>query len=207
MMKRLFSLCFFGAILTSACSNHKQPATSQTDSLARTDSGAAKNSFFPVADYLEAQILQVDSSLLALKKFTVRDGHTDSVFIQVPEFNQLALQFVPRELANGSFEKNFTETAFQDKATRSITFSYSPIDAASPLQRVDVTTVQGLRAQQVKSIYLEKTRIAGDSVILQKLFWRGQHSCEIVTLIRVKGKPANEEQVRVIWDDTAEENE
>lgn len=208
-MKHLIALCLAGAVLFSACSNHKQPAPSQSDSLAHADSaaGISKNSFFPVAEYLEAEILQTDSSLMALKKKTTRNGHTDTAFISIPEFNQLALQFVPRELADSSFEKNYTETAFQDKTTRSITFTYSPLDAAAALQRIDVLTVPGRQAQQVKSIYLEKTRTAGDSIILQKLYWKAQKSFTIATMIHVKGKPAGEEQVQVVWDDTPDEQD
>lgn len=204
-MKFLTALCLAGAVLFGACSNHQPPALSQSDSTAHTDSGAVKNSFFPVAEYLEAEILHTDSSLLALKKFTVRNGHTDSAFIQIAEFNQLAMQFIPRELADGSFEKDFTETSFADQATGTITLTYAPINKATGLLRVDVVTVPGVRAQQVKSIYLEKTRTAGDSVIFQKLFWRAQRNFQIATLISVKGKQSGEEQVRVVWDDSPEE--
>ncbi|HEY4337096.1 MAG TPA: hypothetical protein VGM89_14395 [Puia sp.] len=203
-MKFFIVLCLAGAALLGACSNHPSPASSQSDSLARADSAAEKNAFFPVAEFLEAEIRSVDSLPLALKKFTIRKGHTDSVFLKVPEFNQLALQFVPRELAD-SFEKNFTETSFQDKATRSITFTYSPVNADHELQRVDVLTVPGTRSMQVRSVYLEKARKAGDSMILQKMYWRSQRSFEIATLIRVKGIQTGEEQIRVVWDDTPEE--
>jgi hypothetical protein len=200
-MKLHTALCLAGAsILYCACSNHKQPVHSSNEA---ADSATA-NAFFPVADYLEAEILHVDSSLLAMKKFTTRDGHTDSGFIQLPEFNQLALQFVPKELADGSFEKNFTETSFEDKSTRSIIFTYASTNKNMELQRVDVQTVPGINAQQVKSVYLEKTRTAGDSVILKKMLWKAQHSFEIATLIQVKGTHTSE-QVRVIWDSEEEE--
>jgi hypothetical protein len=204
-MKSFLLFCFAGAITLSACSGHKQPSHStQADSLAQAS--PAGNAFFPVADYLEAEILHVDSSLLALKKITTRNGHSDTAFIQLPEFNRLAIQFVPKELADSTFEKEFTETSFQDKATRSITFTYAPANRNMELQRVDVLTIPGLRAQQVKSIYLEKSHTAGDSVILQKLFWTAQQSFEIATQIQVKGKPSAEEQVRVVWNEPAEED-
>lgn len=206
-MKFLTALCLAGVALLSACSNHQPSAGSPSDSLARADSGTARNAFFPVADFLEAEIRSVDSLPLAKKKFTVREGRTDSVFLEVPEFNQLALQFVPQELADGRFEKNFTETAFQDKATGSITFTYSPVNPNTELQRVDVVTVQGVRAQQVKSVYLERLRKSGDSVILQKMFWRAQRNFSIATLIQVKGKEAGEAQIRVVWDDSPEEGD
>lgn len=206
-MKFLTAFCLAGAALLSACSNHQQPAGSPGDSLAKADSGITKNAFFPVADFLEAEIRSVDSLPLAKKKFFVRDGHSDSVFLELQEFNQLALQFVPRELADGSFEKNFTETAFQDKATGSITFTYSPINPNTELQRVDVLTIPGVRAQQVKSVYLERLRKSGDSVILQKMYWRTQRNFSIATLIHVKGIQAGEAQIRVVWDDSPEEGD
>src|SRR5579859_6536227 len=109
-MKYFVLLCLAGPALFSACSNPNRPVVNeaQGDSLSHADSTSTKNAFFPVADYLEAEILHVDSSLLALHRFTTRNGHTDSGFIQLPEFNQLALQFVPRELADSNFEKYFT---------------------------------------------------------------------------------------------------
>ncbi|HVU99011.1 MAG TPA: hypothetical protein VHE34_27505 [Puia sp.] len=204
-MKFFIVLCLAGAALLGACSNHQQPATAASDTPARADSGATRNAFFPVADYLEAEIRSVDSAPLAKKMFTVRNGHTDSVFLELPEFNQLAFQFVPRELADSEFEKNFTETSFEDKATRSITFTYSPIGANTELQRVDVLTVPGTRSMEVKSVYLEKLRKSGDSVILQKMFWRAQRNFSIATLVHVKGIQAGEDQIRVVWDDSPEE--
>lgn len=201
-----FSILFcLSAALFVACSNHQQPAPSSNDSLARADSGAGKNAFFPVADYLEAEIRAVDSAPLAKKKFTLHQGRTDSAFIEVREFDQLARQFIPRELADGSFEKDFSETSFQDKATQSITFTYSPIGPNTELQRVDVQTVPGARSMEVRSVYLERLRKSGDSVILQKMYWRTQHNFSIATLLHVKGIQAGEEQVRVVWDDSPEE--
>jgi hypothetical protein len=95
--------------------------------------------------------------------------------------------------------KNFTESSFMDKTTQSITFTYTPVDGALPLQRVDVQTTAGIRAQEVKSIYMERTHQAGDSAILQKLLWRSKHGFMIINQVRVKGQAPKEEQIRVSW--------
>jgi hypothetical protein len=202
---KYFALFFAGAALFCACSNPKQPVTSQNDSTANANSAAAKSHFFPVAEFLEGEILHTDSTLMALKKFTTVNGHTDSAFIQVPEFNQLALEFVPRELADSTFENNFTESAFQDQSTESITLSYSTESPKTQLQRVDVVTVRGVRNQRVKSVYLEKIHKAGDSVILKKLYWYTGKSCDIATITMVNGKQAGDQHIRVVWDYTPEE--
>ncbi len=199
-MKYLVVFCLTG-ILFVACVNHNQPATTTKDSLADADSTTSKNNFFPVADFLETEILAVDSTPLALCKYVIRKNKKDSAFISVPAFNTLAMQFLPAELRDSSLEKNFTESSFADRTTRSISFTYSPLDKNSALQRVDVMTMAGPRAQEVRSIYLEISRVAGDSAILQKLLWRAKHSFQIITLTRIKGGPPIEEQLRVVWND------
>ncbi len=197
---KYLAVSFLTGVLLSACVHPGQPAHSSQDSLAASDSGAAKNTFFPVAEFLETEILAVDSMPLALKQFTIDHGKTDSVFLTVPQFNALALQFLPAEIRDNGLEKNFTESSFVDRATRSITFTYSPLDKNLQVQRVDVLTTAGVRAQQVKSVYLERSHVAGDSSILQKLYWRSGHSFQIVTMTRVKGVPPMEEQLRVVWN-------
>jgi len=199
-MKYFVLLYLAGAIFLAACGNHHQPAeTSKQDSLTQADSG--RNAWLPVAEYLETEILYVDSVPLALRRYSTFNGKTDSAFIQVPEFNQLALQFLPAELHDGRFEKNFTESSFADQSTQSIMFTYSTKVSDQSLRRVDVQTVTGHGSQKVKSIYLEKRRVSGDSLILEKMYWRTGRNFQIVTMTTVKGKPPIEQQLKVVWDD------
>lgn len=188
-----------------ACGHHAQPAAASKDSLPGSDSSTSRNEFFPVADYLEAEILNVDSLPMAFWKYVTVGKHTDSVLIGTAQFNALALQFLPPEIRDGGLNKNFTESSFMDKTTQTVTFTYTPVNKDLPLQRVDVQTAPGVRAQEVKSVYLERNRVAGDSVILQKLLWEAKHSFQIVNLIRVRDKALQEEQVRVVWENENEE--
>jgi hypothetical protein len=197
-MKYLAVLCVAGALLSGACVSH-QPAVPVHDSIPGTDS-TQKNSFFPVADYLQTEILNVDSTPVALVRYRTSNNKTDSAFISQPEFNSLALQFLPPEIRDGGLEKNFTESSVADKTTGSITFSYTPVDKNNALQRVDVQTVPGHRAQEVKSIYMEIRRSAGDSLILQKMLWTSKRNFQIVALSQVKGGGEQERQVKVVWD-------
>jgi hypothetical protein len=207
-MKNFALVCLAGAWLCfNACAHHgQQPAPGQQDSLSNKDS--AKNSFFPVADYLETEIMRVDSFPIATMKYTIRNGRTDSGYIQLTEFDELARQFLLPAFKDGSFEKNYTENSFADRGSQSVTFTYSPTDQdqALPLQRVDVVTASGTQGNLVKSIYMEKTRMAGDSAILQKMYWQAGRSFQIVSLIRVKGQPPVQQQVRVVWN-TPPDNE
>ena len=183
------------AMLMTACAGPRQPDPSTKDTLSDSSTAA----FFPVADFLESAILGIDSTPVALKKWVVRNNRRDSSFISVPEFNALALQFLPPEIRDRNLQKNFTESSFSDKTTQAVTFTYSPIDKDLPLQRVDVVTVPGENAQRVKSIYLERNRTAGDSVILQKLFWEAGNSFQIITTVRIRNASPVEDRVKVIW--------
>ena len=160
--------------------------------------------FFPVAEYLMSEILHVDSVPLALRKYTTIKSKTDSSFIQVPEFNALARRFLPQELHDGRFQKDFTESSFMDKSTQSITFTYSTAVKELPLQRVDVQTIPHNGSQTVRSIYLEKNYSSGDSLITEKMYWRTGKSFQIATLTAIKGKPPVEQLLKVVWDEEDE---
>lgn len=187
-------------MVLAACGHSSQP-TAPT----HQDSADVSNPFFPVADYLESEILSVDSTPTALLKYVTHMGRTDSSFIGVPEFNALALQFLPVQLRDNHWDQHFTETSFSDKTTRSITFSYSPRDSGSEVQRVDVLTTPGLRAQEVRSIYVEQSHAAGDSFIVRKMLWKSRISFQIVTLLHVKGQSPDEQQVKVVWGSEEED--
>jgi hypothetical protein len=201
-MKNVVLLCLAGAwICLSACHHgSRQPMTNlvDSDSLNRPDSNAS--SFFPVAEVLESEILSVDTVPRAIWKFNTQNGRTDSILIPVPAFNALALEFVAPELRDGSFQRNFTESSFMDRSSQTTTFTYSTTNKDLPLQRVDVIVAPQGETSQMKSIYLERHSVSGDSSILKKLYWRAGLNFQIYSSIRVKGRPAVEQQVKVIWD-------
>lgn len=198
-MKNFVLVCIAGTwLFCGACTGHtRQPLSNQPDSVSHHDS--VGNDFFPVAEVLESEILYVDSTPLALHKLVTRNGRTDSSLIGLPEFNALALQFMVPELHDGSFEKDFAESSFLDRSTHEVTFTYSPTNRDLPLRRVDVIAIPQGAVHQMKSIYLERSRVSGDSVILEKFYWRAAKSFEVLSLIRVKGKAPVDQQLKVVW--------
>jgi hypothetical protein len=199
-MKKFALAWLTGAwLLCAACGHHPQtPSTSSTDTLSRPDS--AKPTFFPVADVLESEILQIDTTPVALRKLITGNGHVDSGFIKPAEFHALAMQFVVPEFRNGQFEKNFTETSFIDNSTQAATFTYSTTDKDLPLQRVDIVTIPHGENHQMESVYIERQRISGDSSILDKMFWRAGRQFQVISLIRVKEAAAVQRKLIVSWD-------
>jgi hypothetical protein len=205
-MNRLALACITGGwLLCGACAHHpQQPSTRSADTLSQPDS--AENVYFPVADVLASEIREVDSTPLAIRKFVIYDGRTDSSFIKPAEFDALAMQFMVPEFRNGQFEKDFTETSFMDNATQDATFTYSATDKNLPLQRVDIIAAPHGTVHQLKSVYLERTRVSGDSSILEKMYWQAGKQFQVISLIRIKGGPPAQRRVIVSWDSGGDTN-
>lgn len=209
-MNKLVLACVTGGwLLCGACSHHPhQPFPQPTDTLSQP--GTAGHSNFPVGEILESEIRQIDSTPVAIRKFVIGNGRADSSFIKPAEFNALAMQFVVPEFGNGRFQKDFTETSFIDNATQAATFTYSTTNGELSLQRVDIIAIPQGIGHQVKSIYLERSRISGDSTILDKMYWQAGKQFKILSLIRIKGGAPIRQQLIVSWDtgaDTDGDNE
>jgi hypothetical protein len=194
-MKNFSAFFLAGSLLLgTACGNHTSPAPPAQ----KEDSTGT--SFLPVADYLRAEISYVDSTPLAIRKYTTRDNQKDSSFIQQEEFNRLSKEFLTPELAADSFFQNFSENSFLDKTTGYLSFTYSTRNKALPLQRVDVLAAPGVDMDKVKSIYLEKVFPAGDTIVVKKMFWQTGRSFLILTSLRLPGKAPLDSQLKVVWD-------
>jgi hypothetical protein len=188
-------------LLCATACHQKTPAAPAAETGGQPADTVSKE-FFPVADYIQGEIRYVDSTPLAILKFNMQDGKTDSSFIRQGEFNRLAQEFLPPDLATDNFEKNYSEKSFLDETTGSYVFTYSPKNNGLALQRVDVLIAAGKKLDNIKSIYLEKSFSSGDTLVTKKMFWKARKSFLIVTTLRVPPKLAVVGQLRVVWDNT-----
>ncbi|HLI93045.1 MAG TPA: hypothetical protein VKU83_05535 [Puia sp.] len=199
-----FAICLAGAFfLFSACGHRAQPNPAiAADSSSRADS--AGQDFFPVAEVLESEIRTVDSTPMAIKEYSFSGGKTDSSFLKPVQFEALARQFLVPEFRDGSFERDFTENSFIDNATQDATFTYSTGNKDLPLQRVDIIASPKGAVHMMKSVYLERSRVSGDSSILEKMYWRAGKGFEVIRLVHVKGGAPTEQREKVVWDGSGE---
>jgi hypothetical protein len=198
-MKLLISV---GSLLLLAAACHRKepppPTPAQTPHATRP-ADTAQNHFFPIADYIRTEISTVDSTPIAILKYSIENGRTDSAFISSPVFHQLALQFIMPDLDSAFFEKNYSQKTFMDETNDLLTFTYSPLNKDQPLQRADVL-INTEANNQVKSIYLEKTYSSGDTVITKKFLWRAKKSFLVITTLQPPQKTTIVRQVKVVWD-------
>lgn len=191
-----------GIIFFAACKNEppaNQPPATDTASVV-TDTQATVKLFFPVYDFLLGEIRAVDSLPIAIKKFTTTKAGTDSVYIKLDEFHELANEFLVDELKKENFESTFKESSFQDQSTGYSVFSYSPNDQHSQINRVDVATEAGSAYDKVNSIFIIKNITRADTLIAKKLYWKAENNFIINTELRAGQKPPVSKQVKVVWN-------
>ena len=194
-MKNYFLVFVSISFLSIACKNDQQKTTEE-------EKKEEKN-FFPVADYIKGEISYVDSLPLRMMKYVTINGKTDSNFLKLEDFNELAREFLPNELIDSAiFEKEFSENSFLDQTTQSLTFTYATKNDKLALQRVDVVANRTTGFDKVRSIYMEKSIARNDTTIQKKMYWRAKKSFEIVSISRIPNRPQSTDHLKVVWDNS-----
>lgn len=173
-----------------------QPETSQI-----RDSTQDVKEYFPVLDFIRSEIRFVDSLPIGIMKYTTQDGKTDSGYIKLDEFHQLAQEFLPSDLNKEAFESNFSETSFFDNTTQYSSFLYASTRKNSNVSRIDVLVKpENVVYNKVKSIYMEKFSENADSAVIKKLYWKAGQNFQINTEIRTPKQEVATRQIKVVWN-------
>lgn len=186
-------------VYTVACQNATPKEVGATDS-AKGKPTTKKNDFFPVADYIRGQINLMDSTPIGFAKYHTRMGKSDTSYASTAAFDSVAKEFLPAELSDSVFEKNFQESSFMDQSTQSVTFTYATKDDGPGLKRVDVLAVQNADFDKIKSIYMEKTEMHQDTLVQKKMIWMAKQSIQVITIRQPANRPPTTEQVKLVWD-------
>ncbi len=182
--------------LFAACHSGETPAT--VDDQHQKDS--TRKSYLPVADLLRAEIAAVDSFPQRLMKYQITNGKTDSGIITTPVFDQIAREFLMKDLDSTNFEKKFEENSFVDRSTNLVSFTYSTKDTGYGLKRVDVLVAPGAGADKLSSIYMEAISGNKDSSVISKLSWKAGRNFGIIHIYQPKTGPETTSQTLVVWN-------
>lgn len=200
MIMRFFIAIFLVGLFACGDSGSGTDAATSTKDSAKQDSTlAAAKAYFPVTDFLKGEIRNVDSFSSGIKKYNTVKSKTDSTYIPIDVFKQLAADFISPDLDKANFEKNYKETSFFDQTTQSYTFTYSTDDQALSIQRVDVLVNPGDGFDKVKSVYLEKHSDSKDSSVLKKMYWKAGNSFSVTSQTIVGSAEPIIRQQKVIW--------
>lgn len=192
MKKRWFLLYSLTAILfLSSCKNNKQPTT-QTN----TDT----TSFFPVNDYLATDIKDVvQTPYFIYKKTIINNKQTDSIVISKKEFEQLANEFLQRNITAIALKSFYKPALFNDLSTKSITFTYTALKDDLPVRMVSVLLDD--ETNKLKHVFITAVTTNKDSTITEQLSWKAGKSFRINRFIEKANGSKTEESNFINWND------
>jgi hypothetical protein len=160
--------------------------------------------YFPVYDFLSTEISNVDSLPVGLKYYHTSNGKTDSGYITHTDFDKLVSLFTPAEIKPEKFKNDFKETSFYDRASKTSTFMYQPLQTDNPVKRIDILTKATDSYDKVSSIYIHAVRTTRDSSVVNKMIWRSGRFMQLNQEINYPGKPSAERQIKVVWNNWEE---
>jgi hypothetical protein len=176
----------------------KQAATpTPTETVAKTDSS---ESYLPVQALLQAEIRNVESYAAGILRKANVKGRKDSGFIQLPQFQRIAEQFMLKELDSAFFRDHFEETSFMDQTTQMLNFIYTAKDSLSPLQKAVVYVQPSETTNTMDRLYFETAYNQGDTLVEKKLTWKMRKYFYILTVRQPKSGKAITSMEKLIWD-------
>ena len=159
--------------------------------------------YYPVNSYIRQQIKDVDTTPYFLYRLATVDNKKDSAIINRATFDTEMKMFLLPQLEEKALRKDFTEAAFDDESTGSITLTYTPKSKDNPVQNVSVLLDKD--NQQVKWIFINTLMSNSDSTVIQRIGWKGGKSCYINTSISYKNKAQTQRQLQFVWNDKEDE--
>lgn len=186
----IFTCCLF---ICSCTNSGKTPGeVSKNDTI-------EKKNFFPVTAYLKGEIYNIKKAGINPLKFTMMDGHTDSVWLKIEELDSAVDGFLHPVIDSANLTALFNEKTFLDRSLNAVTFTY---DAAGTLpdtmQLKHWDVYVDPKSNKVKRIYMIKE--IDKSKTLQ-LTWVSGAWCKTTTIITdEKGAMKVEKEEKITWD-------
>lgn len=165
------------------------------------DNSDSSSAFFPVTDYLLAQVSDLNNTPVTPLKIITYNGKTDSAWMKPEDTKAFVQNFLTPVIDSALLVSLFEERSFLDQTINTFTFTYDPIKPlhdTSVLRRWDVYIDADMNT--VKRIYIEKKLHAKNSSQLQKLTWRTGMYCKIITLNESDTSLQHVKEEQLIWN-------
>jgi hypothetical protein len=154
--------------------------------------------FFQVADFIQSQVKEINSTPFFIYKLTAEGDKKDSTSITNTETSELARQFTKPDLNNRSIKKYYTESVFFDETTKTFTINYSTTNKELELQNVDVILKED--GKTVKRILLRKFLNYSDSSAIEQLSWKPNERFQINRLVQLPSQEEISRETQVVWN-------
>ncbi|MEJ7672621.1 MAG: hypothetical protein WKF59_07895 [Chitinophagaceae bacterium] len=84
--------------------------------------------FFPVTEYINGQLSEVESLPVTPLKIVTQNGKSDSTWMKKENIREFAKPFLYPEIDTANFKDLFVQKSFLDQTINAFTLSYDPID-------------------------------------------------------------------------------
>lgn len=202
-MNRLLLLLILTTSLFSCRDKAEEPkqeaAPAPASPVAAANADSAEN-YLPVKAFLQTEIRNVESYAAGILRKANIKGRKDSAFIQLPQFQRTAEQFMLKEFDSAFFRDHFKETSFMDQTTQMLNFIYTPKDNSSSLQKAVIYVQPTETGNQTDRLYFETVYNQGDTLIEKKLTWKMRKYFYILTVKQPKSGNSITSMEKLIWD-------
>jgi hypothetical protein len=187
----LILFCFF-------CACHNNTETRQK--VQQTDTEDVQT-FFPVTQFIEGQLNEIDSLPVTPLKITIEGDKRDSAWLKNRDIRAFAISFLHPVIDSSTMHTYFSEKTFMDQTINAVTLTYDPkvkLPDSIKLNHLDVYIDPGKNI--VQRIYMVKEEIANDETITTQLTWMANKWCSIRTIKQQpKAAPDVKEEI-VKWN-------
>ncbi|MEO6329057.1 MAG: hypothetical protein ABIO55_09000 [Ginsengibacter sp.] len=193
MVKNILILTLTGIIITG-CENKKSIKTPPETSI-------QKNDFFPVTQYLQGQLREMDSLPITPLKITTLNGISDSVWLKKKDIRLFALPFLVPVIDSAQMHNYFSEKSFLDQTINAFTFSFDPLNQlpdSMEIKRWDIYIDPG--NSKVKRIFIVKQLNKFKTPQIIQLIWKSGYYCQITTITEKNDTPPEIKQEKLIWN-------
>lgn len=190
----------FAVLFLFACHHPVSDSGSSSDSTLTAKADSTKKNYIPIGDFLKNEISIVDSTPSLITLYHEKNNRKDSVIINTKEFDELAKDFLRKELDSPTFENAFTENSFMDRTTGQLNFTYSTKDSGNGLKRVDfLASATPNGAEKMNSVYLEIYNSIKDTSEINKMVWKAGSYFTILRISQPVHGQAVVSQTKVVW--------
>ena len=181
-------------MIISSCKSHN---TTNAPANAAADS----NHFFPLVDFIKADISDVKNIPYFIFKIRKLNKKKDSINLTVTDFEKYANTFLQFDITKQPLKSQLKESSFHDNTTKSNTLVYTPIDVNVGNIR-DITVLLDEKTDKVKNIFIQTSKQIKDTSINENLQWKSRKSFRITTIKRTKNY-YNEETDYISWNEAS----
>lgn len=187
----LFFIILLTIIASCKSKSEKQPTASNKDT----------TTFFPMTELLQNDADDVIKTPYYLYQRTtdVLTKKTDSTQLPRDDFKKIIAPVLAIDLRSKAEKEKYKESSFDDLSTGNISIIINAIEPNTAVK--SITALLDNQTNKLKTIFITKEYISGDSSFVKKYYWKTGKSINIVTTATVNNAIVKETTQFINWQD------